>query len=99
MSRLTDLRSPHLSVRPKGRIRPYNMVTVRMPPGMRETFDKLAAEVFADMTAADYCFTDALTAVFLSGMALAKEVAGADDSHPVKAPAPAATPRIMEPTP
>lgn len=75
MSSLVRLQGPHWSMRAKGRLRPRDMTKIRMDPEMRETFDRLSAEVFADMTAADYCFTDALTAVFLSGMALAHEVA------------------------
>jgi hypothetical protein len=85
MPSLVRLHGPHWSMRAKGRRRPRDMVKVRMDPEMRETFDRLAAEVFADMTAADYCFTDALTAVFLSGMALAQEVAAngtGNDSGP-----------------
>lgn len=74
MSSIAYLRSPHFSVRAKGRIRPKDMSMMRITPEMRETLERLAADVFTDMCAADYCFTDALTAVFLSGMALAQEV-------------------------
>lgn len=35
---------------------------------------KMAMEVFADMTAYDYPFTDAITAVFVTGMKLAQDV-------------------------
>lgn len=35
---------------------------------------KMAMEVFADMTAYDYSFTDAITAVFVTGMKLAQDV-------------------------
>lgn len=74
-------------MRAKGRKRPRHMAKIEMDREMRETFDRLAAEVFADMTAADFCFTDALTAVFLSGMALAREVA--NEPAPVRQGPPA----------
>ena len=47
--------------------RPRNMATVKLPPGMRETIESIALDIFTDMTNAGCSLQQTLAAIYLSG--------------------------------
>lgn len=58
----------HSSVGRKYYFRPKDMSSVEFTPEQREALERMAIDIFTDMTNANFSFRDALAAILLSGM-------------------------------
>ena len=66
---MSTLRPLHYSVRKlRGRSTPINMSAVELTPDQSDAMQKIALSIFADCSNRGLAFSDALTAVYLSGL-------------------------------
>ena len=66
---MADLHPLHWSfMTRKAKPKPKNMEEIEVDPRCKEIMSKIALDIFADMSNANYSFQSALTAIYMSGL-------------------------------